>query len=230
MPGQNYYLLTALPALGELGSEPPLTGSQLLAKVAESGGPDEIVSALLLADDLLQREALLAGEIDPDRADPAVLSVAQMRDEQPLPEYFQPGELDQAPRIAVDAVWGAYFRHTAALAARTGSAFVRAWVGFEVALRNAVAAERARALGLDAHAYVVAADLADEDADVSEPVAEFSAADSPLAAQRALDLARWRWITEHDAYFTYADDELAAYAARLSLLHRWQRLKKPAER
>jgi hypothetical protein len=226
MPGQHYYLLSSLPALGELGSEPPITRSRLLEKVAESAGPREIVESLLLGDDLLQRDALLAGEISADQADPVVLTLGQMRDEQPLPSCLAAGEREQMPRVAADAVWADYFRHAAAVGQRTGSEFLTGWTGFEVALRNAVASQRAKALGLDGREYLVAVELADRDADLTALVGEWSAATDGLAAQRLLDHARWDWIAEHDGRFTYADDELAAYAARLSLLHRWHRLRK----
>ena len=224
MPGRNYYLLSALPGLGDLGSDPPITRGDLLEKVTESAGPRETVEALLLGDDLLQREALLAGEIEPGRAEPVVLSLRQMRDEEPLPDYLAVGEQERAPTIAADAVWAAYFGHLAAVARRTGSEFLGAWTGFEVALRNALAAERAKALGLEPDDYVVAADLADRDVDLSAVVSEWSAAGDALAALRLLDRGRWHWLTEHQGYFTYADDEVAAYAAKLSLLHRWRRL------
>jgi hypothetical protein len=31
-------------------------------------------------------------------------------------------------------------------------------------------------------------------------------------------------LTAHDAWFTFSDDELAVYAARLMLLHQWLRI------
>ena len=61
--------------------------------------------------------------------------------------------------------------------------------------------------------------------DLSNMITEWSNAANPLAAQRVLDQARWRWIDTHEPYFTFQDDELAAYAARLLLVERWDRLK-----
>ncbi|MHC4982207.1 MAG: DUF2764 family protein [Planctomycetota bacterium] len=229
MPGQNYYLLSMLPALGELGSDPPISREDLLTGVIESAGPREIVEAMLLGDDLLRREALLAGEIDQGRAEPVVLSPAQMRDEEPLPSYLVAAEQERPRAVAADAVWAAYFRYLAATARGTGSAFLAAWTGFEVALRNALAAERAKKLALDPQDYIVTPDLADRDADLTPVVGEWSGAADALAALRRLDRARWQWITQHDRWFTYADDELAAYTAKLSLLHRWRRLSKEPE-
>jgi hypothetical protein len=46
---------------------------------------------------------------------------------------------------------------------------------------------------------------------------------------KVLDQARWRWLNDNDAWYSFADDELAAYAARLMLLHRWDRLDQPSD-
>jgi hypothetical protein len=222
----NYYLLTALPSLGRPGSPAPLRARELLERVRAGGSAAELAEALLLGDDLLQREALLAGELD--RVDPIILSPAQARDEEPLPQYLA-AEAQTAPRVAADAVWAAYYRHVTDVAQRRGSRFLAAWVGFEVALRNELAAVRARALDLDPQAYLVATELAETDMDLRPVWSEWSSAANPLAALKVLDLARWRWLTEHDAWFTFGDDEIAAYTAKLMLILRWHRLTEAQE-
>jgi len=221
MAGQNYYLLSALPALGNLGSAAPLTPAQLLGHVAGASGPCELIRTLLLGDDLLLREALLAGEVED--ASPAVLTAAQLRDKQPLPAFLQHAE-QSAGAIAADAVWASYFRHAADVARRRHSTFLASWVGFEVSLRNALASARAKALDLEPGPYLVAADLAGRQGRFDALVDEWAAAHHPLAALRVLDTARWAWLVEHDGWFSFADDELAAYAAKLMLLRRWNRL------
>lgn len=221
MPGQNYYLLSALPTLGDLGSAAPLTSGQLLDHVADAPGPAALIRVLLLSDDLLLREALLAGEVDD--ASPAVLTGGQLRDEQPLPAFLA-GPEEAAGAIAADAVWGAYFRHGADMARKCESAFLAAWVAHEVAMRNALAAARAKALDLEAGPFLVAPDLAAEDCDFGALLGEWAAAPDPLAGLRVLDMARWAWLVERDGWFSFADDELAAYAAKLMLLRRWNRL------
>jgi len=223
MGGQNYYLLASLPGLGDLGSTPPLTPAQLLDRVADAPGPSRLIGALLLGDDLLLRESALSGEeVD---ATPAVLTAEQLRDEAPLPPTLTV-ETDQGhSRIAADIVWEAYFRHAADVARGAGSAFLSEWVCSEVALRNALASARAKTLGLDAEAYLVADDLADGDADFTTMIGEWTAAPNPLAALRVLDTARWGWLVDREGWFTFQDDELAAYAAKLMLLCRWNRLE-----
>jgi hypothetical protein len=223
MPGRNLYLLTALPSLGELGTQPPIGMRDLLDHLADTPKPYAEVEAILLGEDLRQREALLAGEID--QAAPAVLSHDQVRDQAPLPAYLAVATDEEAGashQLAVDRVWAAYFRRLANLG--RSSTFLAEWVGHEVGLRNALAAARAKALGLDAQRYLVEPQLGRPEDDFATVMGEWSGAPSPLAGLRVLDGARWAWLGEHEAWFTFADDELDAYAARLMLLHRWQRI------
>ncbi|HOC43594.1 MAG TPA: DUF2764 family protein [Thermoanaerobaculales bacterium] len=230
MAGRNYFLASALPSMGELGAAPPWTPAALLEHVREAGGPVEVVTALLLGDDLLQRDALLAGEIEETRT--AVLTPEQAADEAPLPAYLVPGgdedddedEGREVVRHAGDAVWLAWFRHAAEVGKRHGGRFLGAWIGHEVALRNALATARAKALGLDPADYLVATDLAEAGADFSDLVADWAAAPDPLAGQRLLDQARWGWLKEHEAWFSFGADEVAAYAAKLMLIDRWHRV------
>jgi len=213
------YYIVALPALGDLGSAPPLRPAQLLENVADSPGLRALVEALFLFDDLLQREAFLAGEMG--EVDPVVLTPAQARNEAALPAYLAPGDEGAA---AADSVWRACFRYAWDLARRRGSQFLADWVRYEVGLRNALAGARARRLGLEESDYLVAADLAATDEDFTTALRDWSAAATPLAGLRVLIEARWAWLSEHDAWFSFRDDELAAYAAKLMLLHQWRRL------
>ena len=221
MSQRHYYLVTSLPVLAELGQPPPLRPVELLQRVEESAGPRELVTVLLLGDDLLQRQAFMTGEIE--QISPAVLTPDQVRDEQPLPYYL--ANLPAAPgRVAADAVWASYFRYAAAAGARRRSALIREWVRYEVGLRNALATMRAAALGLEAEDYLVADELGDGDNAHSTLLAEWSAATDPLAGQRVLDRARWAWLSQRDGYFSFSDDEPVAYAAQLMLMDRWDRL------
>jgi hypothetical protein len=220
MAAGNYYRVSALPTLGELGTVPPMSAANLQEQVADSRRPRDLIGALLLFDDLLQREAFLAGEIR--QVAPAVLTPAQVRNEEPLPDHLAVTE--EPMRIAADAVWGAYFRHAADTARQLGSTFLAEWVSFEVTLRNTLASARARALALDPAEYLVEADLGGSGEDFTAVLSEWAQASDPLAGLHILDRARWAWITNHEGWFTFGDDELAAYAAKLILLARWQRL------
>jgi len=223
MRGDNYYLVTSLPALGELGSAPPMRGAELLERL-DAAPARELVEMVFLADDLLQLQSVQAGQ--GEAPSPTVLSVQQARGQVPLPAALAPRE-DQPPaqsaRLAADALWEQYFCHALRVAQRRGSQFLEAYLRHELGLRNALAAARAQALGLDVAAYLVAPDLA-ADGDFGELVSAWSSAPDPLAGLKVLDAARWSWLRQNDRWFTFFDDEIAAYAAKLMLLIRWQRL------
>lgn len=223
MAGPYYYAITALPALGHLGTEPPMSAGELVEHLARAPGPLGMVRALLLGDDLLQREALLAGEVEHVR--PAVLTVPQARDEAPLPDFLQAAAEDRVRKIAADALWSAYYRYVDRVASDCGSPFLRGWVRHEVGLRNALAAARAKALQLEPADYLVNPEMGQDEEDFEATVGEWSAARDPIAGLRVLDTERWNWVSRNDAWFTFAQDELAAYAAKLVLLTRWQRLE-----
>jgi hypothetical protein len=222
MTGASYFYITALPALGDLGTTPPVGSASILEHLADHRAGLSLVRAVFLHDDLLQREALLAGEID--EVDPVVLTPQQARNEAPLPEFLAPPREEEASRPApADDLWEAYFRHAAEVARQQNSTFLGEWVGFEVALRNALAEARAKRLELEAQPYLVARDLGAEGLDLGPVLAEWSAAATPLAGHRALLRGRWDWLAQHDAWFSFQDDELPAYAAKLMLLCQWQR-------
>lgn len=226
MSGANFYLLASLPTLGEPGSDPPLSLEEYLDRVAEAPKCHAEAAALFLGDDLRQREALLAGEIDQPAG--TVLTDAQLRDDEPLPPFLVGEEPDEPAggRLQTDRLWEVYLRYLAHLARSSG--FLTAWLAHEVGLRNALAAARAKALDLEAGAYLVSPERGLPADEFETVLAEWSAAADPLAGLRALDAARWAYLVAHDAWFTFADDELAAYAAKLMLLHRWKRIDSAA--
>ncbi len=228
MQSDSYYYISALPALGDLGSAPPIGFVRLMETVEDRARYRELVGVVFLLDDLLQRESFLAGELQ--EVDPAVLSEEQGRNEAPLPwEIAETMEGGSDTPIGADRLWEAYFRYAASVAEKQKNEFLAAWVRYEVALRNALAAARARRLGLEEKGYLVATDLDSETDDFSNVLSEWAAAPDPLAGTRVLVRARWNWIGEHDAWFTFRDDELAAYAARLILLYQWRRLAAEGE-
>ena len=227
MAASHYFLLSALPHLGELGEAPPVTPARLIEWVRDAGGPADIIETILLSDDLIQRDALQAGEIE--QAEAAVLTDDQLSGAAPLPAYLEPTGEQAHGRVVADAVWAAYFRHATDVA--PGGTLLAAWVAWEVALRNALAGARAKALDLEVEAYLVVPELGDADAKFTGLLNELAVAGDPLAALEAVDRARWAWLGEHEAWFTFGDDELAVYAMRLMLMRRAQRLARaPAEK
>jgi len=224
--GNNYYLMTSLESLESLTAAPPMSNAELLAHAEESPGSAVLVETLLLSDDLLQRQAMLAGEIE--QATPAVLTSEQLTDEEPLPEHLT-APTESAPRkVASDTVWTAYFRYAMQVAERNRCGFLADWVGFEVAMRNALAEARAKSLGLDPNEYLVEPRMG-ASINFSQTIGEWSASPDPLSGLKVLDRARWEWLARNDRAYSFKNDEIAAYAAKLMLMHRWRRLAHAAE-
>jgi len=228
MKSDRRFYISALPALGELGLTPPVTPGWLLEHVAALPGARALVESVLLFDDLVQREAFLAGELR--AVEPAVLTPAQARNEAPLPPHLATVAESGSLVSRVDGLWEAAFRHAHRVARKCGSVFLNRWVGFEVALRNALAAARAKRLGLDEVGFRVAADLGDSQADLETVLNEWSAAATPLDGLRVLIRARWNWLPAHEAWYTFQDDDLAAFAAKLALMQQWKRVVDAEER
>jgi len=222
MTGNNYYTLTALPGLGDFGSVPGLTTGELLEYVADESGPRLLLEVIFLGDDLLQRQGYLAGEIS--EPNPVVLTKAQVRNEEPLPGYLAGDKQDESARSPGDDLWAAYYRYAADVARRLASDFLNAWVQYEVTLRNAVAAARAKTLDLNPADYLVADELARSEEDFSSLLNEWNGSENPFAGLRILDKGRWDWLVRHDGWFSFDDDELACYGVKLMLLSRWERI------
>lgn len=225
MKGEVLYIMTSLPAPGSLESPPPLSLQGLRERTAESSST-ELVDAVLMSDDLLQREAFLAGEIE--EIEPAVLTPGQVRDQEPLPEFLvaETAEDGATHRLPSDRILETYFRQVSELGHRRRCPLLREWVSYEVGLRNALVRARAKALGLDASGYVVAEDLATGEEMYEGVIGEWSSAPDPLAGLRVLDRARWAWLKRHERWYSFDVDELVAYAVRLMLVCRWERIRK----
>ncbi len=231
MLGQLRYFITALPGLGTLGTVPPVGLADLLNLLEDSRRIFRLVRAIALLDDLEQREAYLAGEAK--EVEPVVLTLEQAKGEAALPAYLTLGsEVAESLTIELDRLWAAYFLYVYDLGTELANEFLRKWVGFEVALRNALAVARARKLGLDESGFLVVPHLADSEADLSNVVSEWSVAKTPLAGLQVVIRARWDWCDQHEEWFSFGEDELLVYALRIMLLEQWRRTSgeaKPTE-
>ncbi|MBN1766350.1 MAG: hypothetical protein JW860_13905 [Sedimentisphaerales bacterium] len=224
MASHNYYILSALPGLGDFGSEPLISTTELLEYAEHIPGLYYMLEIIFLSDDLLQYQSFGAHEIGEEEVDLTVMTMDQVRGESPLPVFLAGVSSDNGPRAFVDRLWESYFHEAARIADKVGSDFLKYWVGYEVALRNGLAEARAKALNLEAGDYLVAADLSDPDVNFDSVINEWSGSASPLAGLGALDRSRWQWLVDHDEWFSFEDDELGAYAAKLLLLQRWHRI------
>jgi hypothetical protein len=225
---EQYYYISTLPMLGELGSTPAMGLADLVEHVSEQPRWRKLINAVVLLDDLQQRESFLSGELE--EVEPAVLTLQQVRNQAPLPEFLvTPEDQEQHVGVEVDVLWRNYFHHVAALGRSEKVAFLVKWAAFEVGLRNALATARAKRLGLNEASYLVATDLMADDEDWSAVLATWEAAADPLAGLRAVIRARWDWVARHEAWFAFTVDELLVYVVRVMLLEQWRRLSERDE-
>jgi hypothetical protein len=222
MKAGNYYYITSLPMLGKPGDAPPISLADLLEHLADNPSARKAAATIFLLYDLLQREAVLCGEIKV--IDPAILTLRQIRNEEPLPAYLTAVDEKNTKTVRIDNLWENYFRYAYGVAEEIGSRFLKEWISFEVSLRNALAVQRAKKLGLEPGPYLVASDLDETGEDFSGVLRDWAAAVNPLAGHKVLTLARWQWLANHDAWFSFENDELAAYAAKDMVLQQWYRL------
>ncbi|MFC1923752.1 DUF2764 family protein [Chloroflexota bacterium] len=223
MAGDSYYILSSLKTPDDLGSTPPMTLTDFLDRVREIDGNTVLIETIFLRDDLLQRQAYLSGELED--FDPVILSEAQIKGEEPLPDYLNAQATEDDLQSPADLLWANYYQHAFDVAnGSSGSDFLKKWIAFEIGLRNALVLARAKSLGLDSHSYMVVDDIGSAKNEFDSLVTEWSSASDPLEGLRVLDRGRWRWINQNDDWFGFSDDELAAYAAKLILLKRWKRL------
>jgi hypothetical protein len=225
---RHFYILCFLPEIKTFHDPPPISKQKLLSVVKESGGPTEIVQLLLLNDDLIQREAVLAGEIERDNTNPVVLSFEQSKAKEPLPDFLVSGQEKQDEsannRILGDRTRHNYFHHVLKIAKIHRSQFLKAWVEFEVGLRNALARVRAKALKLDPKPYLVAPELENPKLSFKNILADWNKASNPLEATEVLDKARWDRLMELEQWFSFSSDEIFAYTAKLMILQRWRQI------
>ncbi len=206
-----FYILCALPGLKTFRDPPPVGKQKLLSLVTESGGPSDIVRALL-----------------PFHTDPAVLTSRQAKADKPLPEFliseYEFESETPAKLIATDPIWRNYFHHVSEIAKINHSDFLQDWVEFEVGLRNALAKLRAVALKLDPKPYMVAPELENSGISFENILADWTGTSNPLKTTEVLDRARWNRLTQYEQWYSFSSDEIGAYTAKLMILHRWRRI------
>jgi hypothetical protein len=222
MSGKLYYYMSALPRLGELGTAPPISFYQMMGLFDDEPECQQNIEPFFLQDDLIQREAFLSAEQTEVR--PTILTPEQTRNEAPLPAWLTEYIPMRSHRVQADALWEACFYHAHQVGEQQENEFIKAWVSFEVGLRNALATTRARRLELEPNDYLVAPELAAETSDYHTIIEEWSAVPDPLAGLGVIMQARWAWLDENEAWFTFSKEELSAYAARLVLLELSHRL------
>ena len=123
---KDYYILSMLPTIESLGAPAPMTPREFLALFEHEDPVRELIAAIFLSDDLLQRQAALAGG-ELNGFTPSVLSRSQLSGETDLPETLLPVSGDDAMRFVApeDALWETYYQWLHTLATGSRSAFLR---------------------------------------------------------------------------------------------------------
>ena len=195
--------------------------ADLIEHVTEHSRWRKLVEAIILLDDLQQRESVLAGEIE--EVEPAVLTLQQARGEAPLPEILVADvPREQPAAMATDLLWETYFRYVHALGRSERSRFLVQWVEFEIALRMRWPRVR-RTFGPGRGGLSGCRRPGRRRGDTSLVVDEWAAVPTPLAGLQAVIRGRWSWVDDHDDWFSFSFDEVLAYAVRVMLLEQWRR-------
>ncbi len=147
---------------------------------------------------------------------------------------------DTPPKITLEQLenqlWEAYY----AMASFSPCRFVRLWSGVDRSLRNIIAAEKARTLGVDIAQVVVGSGEVVEQIESStaadyglggefkyiEDLMEVVSREDFLEREHAMDQLRWEVATELSEKDYFSLSHLASYLVKLNILERWTRLSK----
>ncbi len=219
------YLLTALPPVSRR-TEPPVLSVAEFRAMIPAGALATLVDAVLTADDLRLWPGLVADASD--QPPPVVLEPAVMRGESSADQA-----LGEWPRAEGDERLLGYWEWVRTQAQDHASQSLAEWVAWEVLVAGTVRAWRAQTHGSDGTWPPALSALASSDAGdqalASELAGALRQAEDPLAVQTLIDDIRWRWLDDHDHRFTFRDDEVVLYAARLALAWRWHRILHDAD-
>ncbi len=220
-----YRLLAMVPPLPEAPDAPPLP----LEALIELYGADMDAADWGLAQTLLGfldcrnvEARLQEHDVFDDRAPQSAEALEERTD---LPEYlggfleaYESGSVsDEYP---FDALWRAYFGELVEVSERAHSLFLKEWAGYEISLRDALARQRAEALGDkgDMRASGVQSEAAENHAALLSTLAE---AANPMERERQLDAARLAKIESISGIDPFSTDAALSYLAATLILDRW---------
>ncbi len=219
-----YRLMTVLPALPDRPEPPAWRLEQVWAAVAEEleGRALEAAQAVIEFLDCRNLESILLDRQAFDER--ARLTREQLAEREGLPEYmanflaaWDSGAVSGP--YPLDGLWRAYFSHLHEIGVRARSRFLQDWATWEVAVRNALARERAGKLGWEAEARL-AEPLHGEPA-TEELLVQVREATEPLERKRILDQARLQAIEALAGRDPFGLDAVLAYLASMLVLDSW---------
>ena|GEM_PF-1559459 len=148
------YLFSALPPLPERpGARVEISGRELCGMLRSEGSvAEDLGLAVLMAMDL---KALERMDLDAKPGETALFSEEDLKDKSLLPFWLRQAleeeeiKKGEGAGLPFDHVWSTYYQRLAQLAKDASCGFLGHWVSWDVGLRDALAACRARALGVD---------------------------------------------------------------------------------
>ena len=218
------YLLTTLPPLPEEpGSELPLTAEDLWELIKMEGGDvAEIIEFLLAALDIQNLEFL---EQDKDQAvRKAVESLDTLRDQKDLPFWMRQEllafkETDRPYRF--DRLWEAYYEQLMVFLEERGAEALQEWYRWEIGLRNALVAQRARRIGVPPESYYVAPELGLKPMEYNSVFTELKEVDTegdPFAEDRFIAGAMLEKLRLSTPEYAFDFTEITGYVIKF-LIH-----------
>ena len=220
------YLLTTLPPLPEEpGSPLPISADELWDIVKlEEGDVSEFAEFLLTGLDIQNLEFMERGR--DEAALKAVNPIEDLKERKNLPfwveqELLAVGDVDRPSRF--DRVWEAYFEQLFVFLEDRGTEALQEWFRWEIGLRNALVAHRAKKVGIAAEDYFVAADLGLKPIEYHSIFAEFKEIDTdgdPFAEDRFLASVMLQRLKAVSPGYAFDFTEIMGYVIKFVTLAR----------
>lgn len=194
---QAIFALCMLPSSGPLGSQPTVSLAEILS-LAEGAAQRAVLEAVALAGDLALYEEALLGQARPRQ--PLVLDESLSV----LPDFLSGDD--------PDARYNRLIAHQIAVGQRFGAGLLARRAGFELALRESLARNRAERLGREWQAPENSIAQAGDDRDLIEDcLAQFDDAKNARQALHAIAQCRLAFLARQER-FDFSLDQLVRYA------------------
>ena len=226
------YLLTTLPPLpDEPGSPLPISAGDLWEIVKlEEGDVSEVAEFLLASLDIRNLEFLERGK--EGAVEEAITPADDLKGRKNLPHWMKQElsaikDLDRT--YPFDRLWEAYFEQFMAFLEERGAEELQEWVRWEIGLRNALVAHRARKMGLPADAYSVAEEIGINPVEyhsIFTELKEIETGDDPFAEDRFIASVMLRRLAAATPEYAFDFNEIIGYVIKFIILARVSYLAK----
>lgn len=218
MSGKLFYLLTLLPSLPEIGSPPPQI--DLFERIRQEESPGlSLLADLLQTEDIIKECAMNYYVLNTDGYKPEFFETT--------PEDFRVivsnTELEEAQWT--QQVYTQWFEILIEQSQQTGSALLKDWAEWELALRNELKIERESREGQSTDS-TKALELVSKSGfltyDHKMLVQSYYAIENPMQAEKFLDKVRIDFIRQTVNEYSFDIDELTAYMLEMRIHRRYE--------